>query len=220
MTRISLVLFAVALIAPASARAVSIGLLDTFQDGTTQNWDVGGSNPTPPQNVAGGGPRGAADAYMLLTADKQSSGGKRIVANNSDQWSGDYLGPGVSAIVADMNNFSGTELHMRLALDGSGGTISIIEPVILPPASGWTRVVLPLSVDEMTTVEGGTNVFATLSSVSLVRITHRQTPGFSGDAVTATLGIDNFRAVPEPSGLVVVCTCGLALRRRRWRFCA
>ncbi len=36
------------------AAAVSLGQLDDFQDGTTQNWIHGGLSPVPPTNEGGG----------------------------------------------------------------------------------------------------------------------------------------------------------------------
>src|SRR3954454_19630876 len=54
------------------ASAVSIGQIDTFQDGTTDGWFAGGLGmgqvpPVPPQVIANGGPMGTGDQYLQIT---------------------------------------------------------------------------------------------------------------------------------------------------------
>ncbi|MHB8068448.1 MAG: hypothetical protein ACYDIC_11175 [Desulfobaccales bacterium] len=71
---------------PASGWAVALGHIDTFQDGTTQHWIVGATpSPAPPVNVPSGGPAGAGDAYLRLTAtgDLTSPGGRLSVINQT-----------------------------------------------------------------------------------------------------------------------------------------
>src|SRR3712207_4557029 len=53
------------------SKAVTLGQVDTFQDGSTMNWQEGGNSPNPPTNVASGGPAGAGDRYL----ENDSSGG-------------------------------------------------------------------------------------------------------------------------------------------------
>jgi len=45
----------------------AIGMVDTFQVGTTQGCEVGGGSPNQPAVQSGGGPSGASDNYLLLT---------------------------------------------------------------------------------------------------------------------------------------------------------
>src|SRR5258708_12696293 len=57
-------------LSPGFAWGLSIGQKDTFQDGTTNGWGVSLldiSSPTPPVNMAGGGPAGAAPTFLKTT---------------------------------------------------------------------------------------------------------------------------------------------------------
>jgi hypothetical protein len=54
----------------SSSWAVTVGQVDTFEDGTTQGWVagvLGAVHPVPPANALGG-PAGANDNYLLLTS--------------------------------------------------------------------------------------------------------------------------------------------------------
>src|SRR5262245_31977559 len=82
-----LVLAAVLLLTPAVGSAVVIGQIDDFEDGTTQDWGSGSSNPNGPANVADDGPAGAGDNFLQLTANGAGSGGK-LVAFCTEQWAG------------------------------------------------------------------------------------------------------------------------------------
>jgi hypothetical protein len=60
-------LAAVLMLSCASLGAATIGMVDTFQVGTTQGCEVGGGSPNQPAVQSGGGPSGASDNYLLLT---------------------------------------------------------------------------------------------------------------------------------------------------------
>ncbi len=73
---------------PSSA-AVFVGMTDTFEDGTTQGWGVGGPSPSPPETVGTGGPSGAGDSFLLLTSlGGAGFGSKLTVFNESQRWVG------------------------------------------------------------------------------------------------------------------------------------
>ena len=59
---------------------------DTFEDGSTQGWVANllgmGSHPAPPANVADGGPLGAGDNYLQITALGGGGAGSRLSAIN------------------------------------------------------------------------------------------------------------------------------------------
>src|SRR4051794_833264 len=83
------------LTASFSAHALLIGQIDTFQDLTTDHWFAGGlgppppqAPPVPPQVVVTGGPGGAGDAFLEITASSQNGAGSRVVAINGAQWAG------------------------------------------------------------------------------------------------------------------------------------
>src|SRR6188768_3273056 len=64
--------FILFIFAASPAYALSIGMVDTFEDGTVQNWTVNllgmGVSQAPPVNVPTGGPAGVNDNYLLLSS--------------------------------------------------------------------------------------------------------------------------------------------------------
>src|SRR6185295_5265377 len=87
--------------APSTAAGASIGLKDTFQDGTTDGWFAGGGPgggvpPVPPQVIPTGGPEGAGDQFLQITSNGiAGTAGSRLVALNAAQWAGNYLAAGI-----------------------------------------------------------------------------------------------------------------------------
>jgi hypothetical protein len=108
---------------------VALGHIDTFQDGTTQNWTVGAaSSPAPPVNVPSGGPAGAGDAYLRLTATGTPAGpGNRLSVINETQWAGNYGLAGIKAISMWVNNLGSTALSLRLL-------VAVAAPPGFPPS--------------------------------------------------------------------------------------
>src|SRR5688572_2599860 len=109
------------LLATSSALAVTSGQIDTFENGTTENWVVnllGMGSPPPetlPVNVPSGGPAGVDDNYLLLTSLGGAGSGNRLsVINFMSQWAGDYVGSGIGGIRMHVNNLGTTELALRL----------------------------------------------------------------------------------------------------------
>src|SRR5688572_16184035 len=64
--------------------------IDTFEDGTTQGWFVPGPHPVPPANIASGGPNGAGDNYLQVTALGGDGAGSRLSVQNISQWTGSF----------------------------------------------------------------------------------------------------------------------------------
>ena len=216
-------------IAPATAYGASIGLRDTFQDNTTDNWFAGGLGlgmvpPVPPQVVATGGPNGALDEYLKITATGNAGQpGSRIVAINGTQWAGNYLASGISTIEMDLKNLGTTDLTIRLQFEDPMGGPPVDEAVttfgaFLPAGSDWTHVAFGISVADLTAILGNPNT--ALGNTTLLRIIDSPT---ATDAVTiaGTLGVDNITAsaVPEPATMLFTATGLVALaakyRRRR-----
>jgi len=216
---------------PSPAGAISSGQVDDFQDATLQGWNSGGQggnpNPNPPLVGPicgpGGGCGPSLDHYAILTgngsppAPPPAGAGRAVVASNALQWSGDYLGAGVTSIQLDVNNLGTTDLILRLSmlsLDPSGGTFSLTNGIPLPAhgtgEAGWTRVVFDISADSWTAVAGpgggfmGMDIATTLSNVAALRIVSSAAPSFQGDSQAGQLGIDNISAVPEPGTLWLV----------------
>src|SRR5689334_17209536 len=103
------------------AAQVHVGQIDTFGNGTTQNWAtglLGAPNPVPPENVSSGGPGGAGDNFLLLQSIGGLGAGSRLtVINFSGQWAGDYLTAGINAIAFDAINLGSTPLALRLLFE-------------------------------------------------------------------------------------------------------
>ncbi|RYG24615.1 PEP-CTERM sorting domain-containing protein [bacterium] len=208
----------------ASASAVTLGQIDDFEDGTTQNWvanllGLGGGHPAPPANVPDGGPLGAGDAYLGLTSFGGIGAGGRMVTLNITQWSGDYVAAGVTGLAMNLNNMGNTALDIRILIEKVGASgptdIATSAPIHLEPGRGWTSANFSLALADLTTLLGDKSV--ALSSASAIRIYHNPGLGFPGPASAAQLGVDNIQAVPEPTTVValVVGTVGLLRRRKR-----
>ncbi len=102
-----------------SAQAVILGQIDDFNDNTTQNWQRG--------NVALGGPGGALDPFLQLTADGSIGPNGKLVTFNQAQWSGDYTSAGVGSLFMFLNNNGAADLFVRIAIGddvapATGGT--------------------------------------------------------------------------------------------------
>lgn len=237
---ISAMLFSLALLQSGAAGAISVGQIDTFEDGTLQGWRMGIASVTNSKmsNIAAGGPAGAGDNFLQVVADGTNVQGGRLTFFNKLQWTGDYTAAGVTAIAMDLNNLSTSEaLNTRLAINGGfrdpisnlfiGGVFATTASISLDIGSGWTRVVFSLQPGDLTSVTGGlggntagNDVQATLANVLELRLLDSATPDWNGLPVAGTLGIDNIQAVPLPpalalfvSGLVVLLTT-----RRKQKF--
>jgi hypothetical protein len=209
---------------PAGAAIIG-GQVDTFEDGTLQNWQNGGfTNPNPATNVATGGPGGANDNYLRVASNGGAgAGGKLVVFNSNQQWAGDYLDADVGSIAMQVNNFGATNLTLRLILlDGLGGqTLTTVAPVNVPAGSGWTDVSFSLAPANLT----GGNFATAMDSITELNLVHSPTviAARSGSPnITAQLGVDNITAVavPEPGagGAALLAAAGwTGIRRRRAR---
>jgi hypothetical protein len=220
-------LIGIGLFGISSSHALSVGQVDTFEDGTTQNWIINllgiGAPPSAalPANIATGGPAGVDDNYLRLTALGSGGAGGRLTVLNLSQWAGNYQASGIHAIKMDVNNLGSTDLALRLLFeDPEGGPPSNIaisqNAILIPPASGWQSIVFPIQPSDLTALLG--TVEEALKNTTAVRIFHSVDPLFPGAPVAAQLGVDNIQAVPEASTTCVSLAVGfLALGLlRRW----
>jgi len=172
---------------------VAVGQIDNFEDGTTQGWSEGAVSPNPPTNISTGGPAGTNDNYLRNVSTGGVGAGSKMVIFNQNQWLGNYTSQGIVAIRFNARVIT-SNLNLRIAMNGLGGTISTTNSVLVTAGSGWNTVVIPIAQGDMQTV-GGISVANTLSNCTDFRILHRTTPGYTGDSVAATLEIDNIEAL-------------------------
>lgn len=201
--------------------AVAFGQVDNFENGTTQGWSEGAASPNPPTNVATGGPAGVNDNFLRNLSDGISSGGKMVMFNTS-QWAGNYVAAGVTRIVADMVNPGNTSLSMRIALLGPNDTaFSSKTAVDLPAGSDWRQVTFDLDAASLTRVQGSRPLADVLADVRWIRIlSNKSAPSLQGENIVGSLGVDNIRAVPEPTGALLLVAGAMAALRPRKRAAA
>ena len=197
------------------ASAIVNGQLDDFEDGTSMNW-AGYM-----LSVHTGGPAGAGDHYLELIADGGGSGG-RLTTFNLQQWLGNYIAQGVTAIEFDLRNQSAVTLSIRLAfksqnLMNAPGYLSA--PVILAVGSGWQHFSISITAANMIPI-GGPAPYNTFFSTGIgdTRIINEVgATNLNGDFVVGQLGIDNIHAVPEPAPTALVAGGLLLFAFRRFR---
>lgn len=209
------------------ASAVSIGLVDTFEDGTTDNWRINllgmGNNTFQPVNVTSGGPAGLDDNYMLMTSSGLAGAGGRLVALNPAQWAGDYVAAGIRKISMDVNNLGSTDLFLRLLFEDPMGAPpeneAFTTSVFLPAGSGWTTISFLVDPGNLIVEEG--SALNALQNATILRIfSNPEAEGpDEAEPIAAMLGVDNIEAVatPEPSSLILLTTGVAAMYRRRRR---
>lgn len=203
----------IALGLPAPALAISLGTADTFEGGVDGGWSAGAPSPVPPVVVPTGGPAGTDDGYLQLRSVGGVGPGSRLAVIAGAQWTGDYQAAGVDAITLDLNNFGTTDLSLRLWMSGSLGGVALSSTAVsLPAGSGWVRVGFALDAASLTG-----DALGVLSGVTQLRLYHGSSASFPGEALTATLGVDNITAVPElpTAALLLPGLAALCVLRRR-----
>ena len=220
MTRWLVLLF---LLVSLPAAAAPLGV-DDFEDLTTQGWHVPDpTHPAPPMVIPTGGPAGADDAFLQLSAFGGNGPGSRLSVLNLSQWTGDFTD--VGAIGMDVNNLGPSEVVLRLLFvnfpDAPGPPTDVawtLAPITVSAGSGWTPVLFSLSPLNLIAPFG--SVGGALADVDELRIFHSVAPAFGGpgigsEPVVATVGVDNIQVVPEPSTLVLLLSgLGVAARKK------
>ena len=75
------ILYLLFLLQPGTARAVSVGQIDDFEDGTLQGWMMGANNITATHmtNITVGGPAGVDDNFLqVVSHEAEATGGGRL----------------------------------------------------------------------------------------------------------------------------------------------
>jgi len=192
-----------------TASAITVGQLDTFQNGTTLQWvDAlnGAISPVPPTVVANAGPGGAGDFALRISATGSVSGpGGRLVANNIQaRWIGSYTQAGVNGIMLDLRNLSAVDLTIRVGIDGPAvGTTGgrwVSQGVVVPSGSGWRTLTFSLLPGDLLPGDfAATSATTTLANVAVLRVMHAPVAGWVGAPQAAQMDIDDIEALPEPT---------------------
>lgn len=181
------------------SNAVTFGQVDTFQNGSTMNWQEGSNSPNPPINVASGGPAGAGDRYLENSSSGGFGAGGRMVMFNTSQWLGNYTAAGVNRVSMQMANFGTTTLYMRIAFTGSSTFYGSNTAAVLPPDAVWRSVDFDLTESALTNMNGNATVAQALANVTDFRIVSAVGgPSRLGDMIEGTLGVDNITATSIP----------------------
>jgi hypothetical protein len=200
-----------------SAWALSIGQQDNFEDGTTQGWVValgGAAHPRPPVNIPSGGPTGAGDNFLFLTALGGQGPGSRLTVINVSQWTGDFIAAGISGVRMDLINLGPTDLNLRLLFSDESARppqnlAFSTTPFFLPAGAGWTSAFFSIAPGNLTA--GAGSVTAALHDTTEFRIFNSTATDFPGEPIVASLGVDNITATPEPASAALLGSTLLAL---------
>ena len=190
------------------AFAVSVGQIDTFEDGTALNWQKGSLiDPSfDTINQATGGPNGLNDHYLSSISHGgggEFNAGKRQILFNTSQWTGNYLSAGISAIKMDLQSFDdlnfSNDLAIRIAVRGASGTRYGSGTAFNLAVDGqWHSFTFDLS--DLVLISGTDSLADVLSSVDTLRILSAANgPTWQGDTIESFLGVDNISAVPLPA---------------------
>ena len=210
--RIGLYAIAVLVLLRSTAAGVMIGQIQTFDD-PDHHWIRGGGPLGPPETTLPlglGGPGGPADPYLTIESTGTSGPGSRLSALNFNEWAGDYIAAGISRIRMDVRNFtSADDVVLRLLFVDFGAmgpeNAAMSAPITVLAGSGWQPIEFDISPAALTTLVGSaTNA---LANTEEFRIVHNPGSTFIPGQippVTATLGVDNINAVPEPGSAVLV----------------
>ncbi len=214
---------ALALLAAVPVRAAIIfAQIDTFENGTTNNWAENIKSPNPPTNTLGG-PGGSADHYMRDVASGIGAEGSRQIVFNLAQWTGNYVAAGVNRITCNLANFGVNPLAMRFVIQGGqfGGFYGSTAAFQLPVDGGiWHDASFDLTDSGMSLIQGVDSLSSVLSSASQLRLlSASDAPAVVGDAINSIVGVDNIlaTATPEPTAAAAVIAVAAACLARKRR---
>ena len=183
-----------ALCIAAGSSAITLGQVDTFEDGTTMGW--GHPQTHQPENISTGGPRGVDDNYLRF-AGGLVGWPQHLAMFNQTQWVGDWIAAGVTVVEAHVKNEGPDTVNLRAVWHGqqlSRWTSTVA--VSVPPDNKWYKVAFPCRESDLTNalITGETYAQA-MSNVERFMIRHDAgSPSSGGSPVTAAIGIDNVEA--------------------------
>jgi hypothetical protein len=170
---------------------ISLNTFCDFEDGTVQNW-IDPNSPNPPTNTYSGGPEGFGDNFLEVVSFHGFGPGSGVeFLCVSPDWTGNWTAAGVEYLSFEVNNFSTTALNLRVAIDGKGGKFSSTHGTLIPPASGWIPVSIPVKAKDFSALPGSSSIGATLADVSVLKILDHSFPAWRGISSTSLVGFDN-----------------------------
>ena len=185
-----LCLLLVASVNPISGQ-INLHTFCDFEDGTVQSW-IDPNSPNPPTNTYSGGPEGFGDNFLEVVSFQGSGPGSGVeFLCVSPDWTGNWTAAGVEYLSFEVNNFSTAALNLRVAIDGRGGKFSSTHGTLIPPASGWISVSIPVTAKDFSALPGSSNIGATLADVSVVKILDHSFPAWRGIPSNSLVGFDN-----------------------------
>lgn len=181
------------LLAGASIHAATPCVMQQFSAANDLGGFGGGSESY--TNPGTGGVGGASDGFLIV--------GNSMIAflgtfNNTPEFTGDFLGAGVSRISFWMNHVSGDPLEIHLVIGTAFGTVWQYNEPFVPVAGEWRKYSANISLNEAdwTRILGGGSLADALTSGDRLLFRNDFAPyGQFPDAVVAELGLDNVRLI-------------------------
>jgi hypothetical protein len=209
---------AAAMAAGGVSASVVFGQVDTFDNGV-MDWNNSFGQQTAAW-IDGGGPGGAADPYLQIRSSGASGGsGSRLGAWNDAQWTGDFLGQGVTSIRVDIAGFEGAATELRLLfISNSGSTFTSTVSQSVASDGVWRTYTFDITAAGMTQVAGFLSYEESFNDIWRMHIRHQPgapAPSGGAPAYPGRIGVDNIRAVPGSGPLGLVGVAGLLMARRR-----
>jgi hypothetical protein len=193
---------------------VTLGQVDDFQDGTTQNW---GTDSTITTNLPDTGPEEVGDNALDVATNS------RAVVFNEDQWTGDWIAANLHTIAMDVRSLDNNDLTLWLGIakgprsgSGNGDTYVTSSSQPVPGDGLWHSISFPITENDFTNI-GGTDVEKALKGISQLRIIHNPNQNFIGELGVTGFQLDNIAAVPEPGCLALLAAACLAVTHLRHR---
>lgn len=215
-------LFCGAVLAACQAGAITISQVDVFHQNDYQNWEGAAAGVLPDS-----GPAGAGDfALSVETTGFPVGAGSRLVTINGGesspavtQWTGDWTAAGVWRLSFDVRNDNAFDLNLWLGIAGPNGPgvaghddAYVSKSSAVVPADGlWHSVAFNVLSTDFDAWGTGSDPAAALANVFQLRILHSPNQDWRGATGSASMLIDNVRAIPEPSAFVLVAVSGAVL---------
>ncbi len=197
----------------SAGAAITVRLLDDFEDGTLGGWDPPIANTS---NVAGG-PAGSTRALEIRS-------GNKLAAFDAGSDITGPIDPAVSAIKVDMfRPFGSSPLEIRLVLFGPGPSNrwTSTQSQILPGNGLWDTYIFSTLENDLTRVAGGGSYADLVGNLNRIMFRH-DVGGPSAGGTPVGLGadpffIDNVAAVPIPASIWLFASgiAALVLKFRR-----